>query len=479
LVKVGVSAVSIEGARKNLEAEQTGFDFDEVYTQAIQKWSKELGKINVETDNIINKRIFYTALYHSMIAPNTYQDVNGQYLGRDRKVHQADGMGYYTVFSLWDTYRALHPLLTIIDRKRTGDFVKTFLLQYDQAGLLPIWELSAFETFCMIGYHSIPVITDAWMKGITDFDGYKALAAMRNSAEISQKELKKHRQFGSITTTASAFRYRIGFDHYREKGFIKKSFMGGSVAKTLEYAYDDWCIAQMAKALGDSATYKTYIKRAANYKNVFDPSTGYMRGRNKKGFVKKFDPFNIDFKVYVEANAWQYNFHAVQDVSGHMELLGGKEAYAKFLDSLFNAPSIIKGKLVQDVSGLVGQYAHGNEPSHHVAYLYNYARQPWKTQAMIRRIMKEMYHDQPDGLSGNEDCGQMSAWYVFSAMGFYPVCRGSDHYAIGSPLFDKISIQLENGKSFALQTDGNSGENIYIQSARLNGKPYTKSYIRY
>jgi predicted alpha-1,2-mannosidase len=479
LVKVGISAVSIEGARKNLEAEQSGFNFDEVYSKAVQAWDQELSKIKVEGSNADDKAVFYTALYHSMIAPNTYQDVDGKYLGRDRKVHQADGMDYYTVFSLWDTYRALHPLLTIIDRKRTGDFVKTFLLQYDQAGLLPIWELAAFETFCMIGYHSVPVITDAWMKGITDFDGQKALEAMRNSAEISQRDLRKHRQFGAIVTTSSAFRYRIGFDHYRKKGFVKKSFMSGAVSKTLEYAYDDWCIAQMAKALGDTATQQTYIKRAANYKKMFDPATGFMRPRNGRGFVKKFDPFKVDFKVYVEANAWQYNFHVAQDVSGHMALYGGKAPYANFLDSLFNAPSSLKGLLVQDVSGLIGQYAHGNEPSHHVAYLYNYAGQPWKAQAMTRRIMQEMYQNQPDGLSGNEDCGQMSAWYVFSAMGFYPVCPGSDHYAIGSPLFDKISIQLENGKAFSIHAEGNSESNIYIQSARLNGQPYTKSYIRY
>jgi predicted alpha-1,2-mannosidase len=479
LVKVGISAVSIEGARKNLEIEQDEFDFDGIMTDAVGAWNKELQKIEVESNNVDYKRIFYTALYHSMIAPNIYQDVDGQYLGRDRKIHSTKDMGYYTVFSLWDTYRALHPLLTIIDRKRTSDFVNTFLTQYEQAGILPIWELSAFETFCMIGYHSIPVITDAHMKGIHTFDTQKALLAMKNSAEMSQKELRKHRQFGSIITTASAFRYRKGFDYYRKHGFIKKSFMSGSVAKTLEYAYDDWCIAQFALAIGDSATYQTYIHRANNYKNVFDPTTGFMRGRNKKGFVKKFDPFVADFKVYVEANAWQYNFHVAQDVSGHIELLGGKEAYASFLDSLFNAPSALKGMLTQDISGLIGQYAHGNEPSHHVAYLYNYAGQAWKTQQLSRQIMNEMYHDQPDGLSGNEDCGQMSAWYVFSAMGFYPVCPGSDHYVIGSPLFDKTNIRLENGKTFTIQTTNSSTENIYIQSAKLNGVVYNKSFIRF
>jgi len=479
LVKVGISAVSIEGARKNLEAEQTGFDFEQVLTKATQEWNDELSKIQVESDSLDDKKIFYTALYHSMIAPNIYQDVDGQYLGRDRQVHRSEDRGYYTVFSLWDTYRALHPLLTIIDRNRTSDFIKTFLLQYEHAGLLPIWELAAFETFCMIGYHSVPVITDAYLKGVRDFDAQYALEAMRNSAEISQKDLRKHRKFGSIITTASAFRYKIGFDHYKENGFLKKGFMSGSVSKTLEYAYDDWCIAQMADALGDSAAYNKFIKRAANYKNVYDPSTGFMRGRNKRGFVKKFDPYTVDFKVYVEANAWQYNFHVAQDVSGHMELMGGNEAYAKFLDSLFNAPSLVKGKLSKDVSGLIGQYAHGNEPSHHVAYLYNYAGQPWKTQSLTSRIMKEMYKDQPDGLSGNEDCGQMSAWYVFSALGFYPVCPGSDHYAIGSPIFPKATIHLENGHSFTVQTLNNSDENVYIQHAKLNGELFTRSFLRY
>lgn len=479
LVKVGISAVSIEGARKNLETEQKGFDFEQVHLQATKAWNQELGKIQVESNHPSDKRIFYTALYHSMLAPNIYQDIDGQYLGRDRKVHEGNNKEYYTVFSLWDTYRALHPLLTIIDKRRTAGFVNTFLLQYEQGGLLPIWELSAFETFCMIGYHAVPVITDAYMKGITDFDVQKALAAMRNSAEISQKELKKHRKFGSLITTFSALRYRMGFDHYRKNGYVKKSFLSGSVSKTLEYAYDDWCIAQFAKATGDTAAYKTYIQRAANYKKMFDPSTGFMRGRNRKGFVKKFDPYKVDFSVYIEANAWQYNFHVAQDVSGHMELLGGKEVYSQFLDSLFAANSKLKGFLTQDVSGLIGQYAHGNEPSHHVSYLYNYAGQPWKTQSLAKRIMKEMYHDQPDGLSGNEDCGQMSAWYVFSAMGFYPVCPGSDHYAIGSPLFDKMSIQLENGKVFSIHTYENGVDNVYIQSAKLNGQPYNKSYIRY
>lgn len=478
-VKVGISPVSIEGARKNLEAEQSGFDFERVYREALNAWNQELGKIKVTGSNTDHKTIFYTALYHSMIAPNIYQDVDGRYLGRDRKIHRANDMGYYTVFSLWDTYRALHPLLTIIDRARTADFVKTFLLQYEQGGLLPVWELSAYETFCMIGYHAVPVIADAWQKGITDFDGPKALEAMRHSAELSEREMRKYKLPGNLFGKSLFYAYKKNFNQYQKHGYQRHSLFSSSVSKTLEYAYDDWCIAQMALSLGDSAAYQTYIQRAANYKHVFDPETGFMRARNRRGFVRKFDPYKVSNSIYTEANAWQYSFYVPQDISGHMALLGGKEQYARKLDDLFSISTALNAGRIKDVSGLIGQYAHGNEPSHHIAYLYNYAGQPWKAQQMVHRIMNEMYQNQPDGLSGNEDCGQMSAWYVFSAMGFYPVTPGSDHYAIGSPLFDEVTIELENGKTFSIWSANAGGENVYIQSARLNGQRYTKSYIRY
>jgi predicted alpha-1,2-mannosidase len=480
LVKVGISAVSLEGARKNLEAEQPGFDFDKVLTDAFGIWNKELWKIEVESDNTTNKRIFYTALYHSMIAPNIFQDVDGMYRGRDGNNHTAQH-GYYTVFSLWDTYRALHPLLTIIDRKRTSDFIQTFLLQYDQAGLLPIWELAGYETFCMIGYHALPVIAGAYLKGIEGIDSQKALEAMRRSAETDNKELKKYKLPGKIIVDASYYRYKKGMGQYMKNGYIKNSFMSGSVAKTLEFAYDDWCLAQMAKALDSTDVYNTYIQRAANYQNVYDPSTGFMRARKGKGFVKKFDPFKASHNIYCEANAWHYSFSAPQDVSGLMKLAGGKEQYSQFLDSLFNAPSQVKGAkaFTLDISGLIGQYAHGNEPSHHIGYLYNYTGYAWKTQSIIRRIMSELYFDRPNGLPGNEDCGQMSAWYVFSALGFYPVCPGSDHYAIGSPLFEKASMHLENGQTFTVIANGTNEKNVYIQSATLNGKPFTKSYLTF
>ena len=477
--RVGISAVSIEGARKNLEAEQPTYDFEKVKAAADQLWNKELGKIEVESENEGDKRTFYSALYHCMIAPNVYQDVDGKYRGRDLQVHETKDFTYHTVFSLWDTYRALHPLLTIIDRKRTSDFIHTFTTQYQQGGLLPVWELSSNETFCMIGYHALPVITDAYLKGIEGINARQALEAMRNSAESGEKNLRRMNVSRTLVVFASLYRYKKGMSGYFKNGYIKHSFMSGSVAKTLEFAYDDWCLAQMAKAMDSISVYDTYMKRAANYRNVYDPSTGFMRARTKNGFVKSFDPFKASHTIYCEANAWQYSSYVPQDISGLIKLSGGKERYGLFLDSLFNAPSKLKGTLVQDISGLIGQYAHGNEPSHHAAYLYNYIGQPWKAQAMSRRIMAELYTPKPDGLPGNEDCGQMSAWYVFSALGFYPVCPGSDHYAMGSPLFKKATIHLENGKSFRIETANNSDKAVYINSAKLNGANYTKSYLLY
>ncbi|MCX6197989.1 MAG: GH92 family glycosyl hydrolase [Bacteroidetes bacterium] len=477
--RVGISAVSVEGARKNLEAEQPSFDFEKIKTDAVKLWNKELGKIEVESDSENNKRTFYTALYHSMIAPNVYQDVDGKYRGRDLQVHETKDYTNYTVFSLWDTYRALHPLLTIIDRKRTSNFVNTFITQYKEGGLLPIWELAANETYCMIGYHAVPVITDAYLKGIPSINAELALQAMRKSAETDEKGLRTIKLPSSLLAEISLYRYKKGMSYYFKNGYIKNSFMSGSVAKTLEFAYDDWCIAQMAAAMDSNSVYEKYIKRAQNYKNVYDPSTHFMRARTKRGFVGGFDPFKASLTVYCEANAWQYSPYVPQDISGLMQLAGGKERYSQFLDSLFQTTSQLKGLHTQDISGMIGQYAHGNEPSHHVAYMYNYTGQAWKTQAMTRRIMSEFYLNKPDGLPGNEDCGQMSAWYVFSALGFYPVCPGSDHYAIGSPLFDKAIIHLENGKSFTIQTSGNGKNNFYINAAKLNGANYSKSFLEY
>lgn len=475
--RVGISAVSIDGARKNLENEQAGFEFEKVKAAAVSNWEKALGKIEVETNDISQKRIFYSALYHAMLAPNVYQDVDGKYLGRDFVVHETNQFTYYTVFSLWDTYRALHPLLTIIDRKRTADFINTFIAQHDQGGLLPIWELAANETFCMIGYHAVPVIADAYLKGVTGFDVAKALAAMQYSAEINKRELKAHKQPGTIIEDVSFFRYAAGWNDYAKLGYIRQRPFRESVSKTLEFAYDDWCIAQMAKQTGNTEVYHRFIKRATNYQNLFNPANGFMCPRQKK-FLPLFDPFSVTHS-YTEANAWQYSFYVPQDISGHMKLLGGKQKLAGFLDSLFNASSKLTGHQQADISGMIGQYVHGNEPSHQIAYEYDYCGQPWKTQAMVRRIMNEMYQDKPDGLSGNEDCGQMSAWYVFSALGFYPVCPGSNQYAIGSPLFDKAIIHLENGNTFTIETTNNNKQNVYINKAQLNGADYTKSYFTF
>ncbi len=453
--KVGISAVSIEGARKNLEAEQPGWDFDKLVSDAKAEWNKELSKIEIESADKSVMRTFYSAMYHVMTPPNLYQDVDGKYRGRDLKIHETKDFTYYTVFSLWDTYRAEHPLLTLIDRKRSLDFIKTFLTQYEQGGLLPVWELSSCETNCMIAYHCVPVITEAYMKGITGFDANEALAAMKKSA------MENSRGLGS----------------YKEFGYVKMLDAEESVSKTLEFAYDDWCIAQFAKKLGKTDDYNYFIKRAQNYKNLFDPSTGFMRPK-QESFVSPFDPFAVTHD-YTEANAWQYSFYEPQDMTGEIKLMGGKEKMGRMLDSLFNVPSKMHGHAQSDISGMIGQYAHGNEPSHHLAYEYDYVGQPWKAQFMLRKVMNELYHDAPAGLSGNEDCGQMSAWYVLSALGFYEVCPGSDHYDIGSPVVDKAVIHLENGKSFTIKANNNLKGNVYINSAKLNGSNYTKSYFNY
>jgi predicted alpha-1,2-mannosidase len=450
--RVGISAVSVENARKNLEQELPDFDFEKVKNNAAFAWNNELNKIDVESNDEASKQKFYTAFYHCMVSPNIYMDVDGSYRGRDFKAHQTSSFNYYTVFSLWDTYRALHPLLTLVDKKRTSDFINTFITQFEQGGRLPVWELSSCETDCMIGYHAIPVIAEAFMKDVKNFDQEKAYAAMKNSAMED----------------------RNGLRSYKENGYIKYMGEGQNVSRTLEYAYDDWCIAMVAKKLGKTEDYNYFTKRALSYRNLFDPSTGFMRPK-QDAFLSPFDPYRVDHN-YTEGNAWQYSFYVPQDISGQMNLLGGKEKLASFLDSLFNTSSKLTGHKQPDITGMIGQYVHGNEPSHQIAYEYNYAGQPWKTQAMTRRIMNEMYHAAPDGLAGNEDCGQMSAWYVMSALGFYAVCPGGSQYAIGSPIFSNATIRLENQKQFTVKT---SGDGAYIQSALLNGASYNKSYLEY
>lgn len=453
IIKVGLSAVSTQNARENLEAEIPGWDFQEVRSEATALWNRALSKIEAVSDNTDDLTVFYTALYHTMVSPNIYNDVNGSYLGRDLKPHKAD-FNYYTVFSLWDTYRALHPLFTIIDQKRTNDFINTFIKQYEQGGLLPVWELSSNETYCMIGYHSIPVIADAYLKGIKGYDAEKALKAM----------------------LASAMNDRGGMRFYKKYGFIPSESEPESVSKTLEYAYDDWCIAKMAEAMDKQGIADTFMLRAQGYKHLFDPATGFMRARYNGTWFMPFDPREVNFN-YTEANCWQYSFYVPQDMDHFTQLLGGKLGLDKKLDGLFTAETATTGREQSDITGLIGQYAHGNEPSHHIAYLYDYAGKPWKTQEKVNFIMHNFYTNKPDGLIGNEDCGQMSAWAVLSSMGFYAVCPGSNQYAIGKPEFNQITINLENGNKFMVKARNLSNENIYIQSANLNGKPYHKSYI--
>lgn len=454
LVKVGISGVSAEGAMLNLETEQPGFDFDGTLANAVKVWNRELGKIEIEGGTKDEQTIFYSALYHTNINPNIYQDVDGQFRGTDDKIHKANGFTNYSVFSLWDTYRAFNPLMTIINQKRTTDWINTFLAQDEYGGMLPVWELSANETFCMIGYHSVPVITDAYIKGIRGFDARKALNAMRRYAESD----------------------RFGLQHYISRGFLSNDKEPESVSKTLEYAYDDWCIAQMAKAIGDQETYKQYLQRAQQYKNMFDPSTGHMRGKLGSMWYSPFDAREINH-FYTEGNSWQYSFAVQQDISGLIKLHGGKAKFAKKLKGLFSQESKTTGRDQSDVTGLIGQYAQGNEPSHHMVYLFNYANQPWNTQFYLNKIFKEFYLNAPDGLIGNEDCGQMSAWYVLSSMGFYPVSPANGDYAIGTPVFDKVTIHLENGKQFVIKGDRKKPGDFYVQNTTLNGKVYTKSYI--
>jgi predicted alpha-1,2-mannosidase len=454
LVKLAISAVSIAGARANLHAEIPDWDFERVKADADRAWNKELNKIQASGGSNAQLKTFYTALYHSMLAPNLFMDVDGQYRGRDFQTHTARGFDNYTVFSLWDTFRAAHPLYTIIDQKRTRDFIGTFLTQYQQGGRLPVWELAANETDTMIGYHAVAVIADAAAKGIDGFDLKLAFEAMKHSAELNQNGLRA----------------------YATHGYVELEDEKESVSKTLEYAYDDWCIAQVARMLGRMDGYGAYLRRAQFYQNMFDRESGFMRPRSNGGWLARFDPREVSFN-FTEANSWQYTFFAPQDVTGLIALMGGKEKFARKLDELFATESKTTGRDQADITGLIGQYAHGNEPSHHVAYLYDYVNQPWKTQFRVREIMEKFYTPQPDGLIGNEDCGQMSAWYVLSAAGFYPVTPGSTTYAIGTPLFPEIRFRLENGKQFVIKANGVSARNIYIQSATLNGKPYRKSFL--
>ena len=458
LAKTAISPVSTEGAKNNLQAEIPGWDFEAVKNAANESWNNELKKIKVESNNLANKKSFYTAFYHTMIAPSLFNDNNGDYRGTDKQVHKNPGYNTYTIFSLWDTYRAAHPLFTLVQPDRVNDFVNTMLDIFDQQGKLPIWHLYGNETNTMVGYHAVPVIVDAYLKGFRGFDVERAYNAIRTSAMRNEK----------------------GLDYVKSQGYIPADSQVESVARALEYAIDDWCIAAMAKDLGKTEDAELFSKRAKYYKNYFDKDDNFMRGKMSDGSWRTpFDPISSQHRNddYCEGNAWQYTWLVPQDVEGLIGLFGSEKAFVTKLDSLFTIPSVKVEGASADISGLIGQYAHGNEPSHHTTYLYAYAGQQWKTAKLVREICNTMYTDQPDGLCGNEDCGQMSAWYVLSSMGFYPVNPAAGAYVFGSPLFNEAEIELPGGKSFKIVAKNNSPENIYIQSAELDGKPYEKSFI--
>ncbi|HEY0461419.1 MAG TPA: GH92 family glycosyl hydrolase [Pyrinomonadaceae bacterium] len=478
MVKVALSPTGISGARRNLAAEALTWDFEQARAAARAAWNKELSQIEISGGSREQMTTFYTALYHTKLQPNVSQDFDKGYLGADKQVHTADGFTNYTVFSLWDTFRAAHPLYTIIDRKRTADFINTFIRQYEQGGRLPVWELAANETDCMIGYHAVSVIADAMAKGITGFDYEKAFEAAKHSAELNH----------------------FGLEAYKRRGYISMEDENESVSKTLEYAYDDFCIAQMAKILSQSISekgrinkggiavypesrliqlrndYIKYLNRAQYYKNLYDASTGFMRPKQNGNWISPFQPNEVTFH-FTEGNSWVYSFFVPQDVSGLIALHGGRANFVKKLDELFTTDQKLAGREQPDITGLIGQYAHGNEPSHAIAYLYNYAGEPWKTQKLVRRILDEFYKPAPDGLIGNEDCGQMSAWYVLSALGFYQVTPGQPDYTFGTPLFKEVKIHLENGKTFTIRAQNVSAKNIYIASAKLNGRAHKRAFF--
>ena len=462
LVTTAISGVSMEGAARNLAAEAPADDFDKYLAVTRKNWNEQLSKVEIKSNDIDEKVKFYTALYHSMLAPTIYSDMDGAYYGPDKQVHQADGWTNYSTFSLWDTYRAAHPLYTYIEPQRVNDMVKSFLVFSEQNGRLPVWNFYGSETDMMIGYHAVPVIVDAYLKGIGDFDPKKALAACVATANIDEyRGIGLYKKYGYVPYDVT--------DHYNSENW--------SLSKTLEYAYDDYCIARMAEKLGERQIADEFDKRSRNYKNVYNSQTTFMRPRNNKGsFIENFSP--DDYTPHIcESNGWQYFWSVQQDVDGLISLVGGKERFAQKLDSMFTYNPSADEDLPIFSTGMIGQYAHGNEPSHHVIYLFNAIGQPWKTQKYAAEVMHELYKNTPAGLCGNEDCGQMSAWYVFSAMGFYPVDPISGKYEIGTPMYPEMKMHLANGKTFTILAPAVSKENIYIQSVKLDGNPYDKSYI--
>lgn len=459
LVRVGISAVSVDNAKANLRAEIKDWNFDRVAQEADAAWNDELGKIKVETPNLDDKTIFYTGLYHTMIAPSVFSDVNGQYRGSDGKIYQGDFVNY-TTLSLWDTYRAAHPLMTIIHPEKQRDIAQTFLHIFQQQGKLPVWHLVGNETDCMVGNPGIPVLADIVLKGF-DVDKKAAYQAMRTSSLLDERSLDNLKKFGYIPWN-------------RDSTFE-------TVAKGLEYALADACVAKVAKLLGEKKDYQYFFNRSKSYKYYFDKKTGFMRGVDNGKFREPFNPFHSSHRNddYTEGNAWQYTWLVPHDVPGLIKLFGGKRPFVTKLDSLFTISGDLGENASPDISGLIGQYAHGNEPSHHILYMYNYVGQHDKTAEKVREVLKTMYHNDFDGLSGNEDVGQMSAWYILSSLGIYQVEPAGGRYMFGSPLFDKAVVNVGQGKTFTIIAHNNSAKNVYVQQIKLNGRPYKKLYIDY
>jgi len=456
VVKTGVSSANIEGAYASLETEAPDFNFDNYRKEANETWEKELQKIKIETPNSEQKAIFYTMMYQSMLAPTLLSDPNGNYKGANDSIENANGFDRYDTFSLWDTFRAAHPLYTIIQQERVPDFIKSMLAHYKETGLLPVWSMQGNETNMMLGYHSVPVIVDAYFKGF-DFDAELAYEACKTSAMTNSRKI----------------------DVFAEKGYVPAEEKEGdwSVSKTLEYAYDDWCIAMFAKELGKEDDYQYFLERSAFWKNTYDSKTSFFRAKDENGeFIAGFNSKEYS-DYFSESNAWQYYWFVPQDIPGLIEITGGQERFTQKLDSMFSFNPAKDDKLPIFSTGMIGQYAHGNEPSHHVAYLYDYLGKPSETQKLVRQILTEQYKNEPNGHCGNEDCGQMSSWYIFSSMGFYPVNPAQGTYMLGAPLFESAEINFPDGKKFSIKTSNFAEENQFVTKVKLNGKDLDRAYI--
>lgn len=459
-VKVAISPVSTAGAANNLKTEIANATFEQIHQQTVAKWDRELACADIEGTND-EKETYYTALYHTFLTPMLYQDADGRYRGLDNNIRKAEGFTNHGIFSLWDTYRATHPLFCLLKPSRNADMINSMLAHYDQSvdKLLPIWSLNSNETWCMIGYHAVPVIVDAYRKGLKGFDAERAYEAVRTTA--------MNPDYDNVMT-------------YANLGWVPFDKENESVSKTLEYAYDDYCIAQMAKDLGKMDDYHYFTKRSMAYKNLFDRSTMLMRGKDSKGSWRT--PFDTHLYIhggdFTEGTSWQYSWYVPHDINGLINLYGSKKAFTQKLDSLFTFTDNASER-TDDIQGRIGEYWHGNEPSHHIVFLYNFAGQPWKAQQRVHEIIRQQYGNKPNSLSGNDDCGQMSAWYLFNAMGFYPVCPGSNFYAFGSPVISKVTLNMENGKNFTVIAKNLSEKNIYIQKVTLNGKVWDKPYFHY